>query len=487
MEIENKEQILQRRREIEEDLLEMLKKTKSDFSLDDIKVIIYNEDGQDCLTDIIAMFDRGGDISELENILELAHDAWNYFPHKTLNGLSPAEKTLEIKKNTTSSVYEEYSPRNEGEICELFEMMLFMKFDEIMPGKMSKKDSQWKKKFSLSKKEMQDFSELGIVNRIFRRWFQTNWGYEKVSDYFEGETPRYELSRMYPGIRQGKDYFSVNLEKQGDEWNVRPYYYSESFLKSEGGIFMYGLKKVREDKKNGKIHEPFFDVEFRDFIHWLDSGNAKVANKAGEESHAGSEFFKYWDLFLKMAPANIVLNIKIRKLNESEFLDLCFSIKNFLVKLFSSQPRGYNEYLLYDDAFGALWETIRVFDDELLSYAELITATKSGKNIEKFKKDQKPKKSIECMYSLGILFDRYILFPIERYFNGAELVWTSHDIFLEDLSGTMLTLKGELTDDSLDDKENNFLDTISPFDLKYMWYAPCTAFRLTGEIFKYFH
>src|SRR3989344_6069545 len=120
---------------------------------------------------------------------------------------------------------------------------------------------------------------------------------------------------MYPGIRQGKDYFSVNLEKQGDEWNVRPYYYSDSFL-----------------------------------------------------------------------------NIKIRKLNESEFLDLCFSIKNFLVKLFSSQPRGYNEYLLYDDAFGALWETIRVFDDELLSYAELITATKSGKNIEKFKKDQKPKK-----------------------------------------------------------------------------------------------
>ena len=98
MEIENKDQIFQRRKEIEEELLEMLKETKSDFGLDDIKEIIYNEDGQDCLTDVIAMFDRRGDISELENILELTNDAWNYFPHKLLGGLSPAEKVLEHSK-----------------------------------------------------------------------------------------------------------------------------------------------------------------------------------------------------------------------------------------------------------------------------------------------------------------------------------------------------------------------------------------------------
>src|SRR3989344_9656516 len=96
-EVENKEQILQRRKEIEEELLELLKETESDFGLDDIKEIIYNEDGQDCLTDIIAMFDRGGDASELENILDLVNDAWNYFPHKILGGLSPAEKLLEYQ------------------------------------------------------------------------------------------------------------------------------------------------------------------------------------------------------------------------------------------------------------------------------------------------------------------------------------------------------------------------------------------------------
>ena len=51
----------------------------------------------------MAMFDgstslttgRGGDASELSNVLELVTDAWNYFPHKLLDGLSPAEKLLE--------------------------------------------------------------------------------------------------------------------------------------------------------------------------------------------------------------------------------------------------------------------------------------------------------------------------------------------------------------------------------------------------------
>lgn len=95
MEIRSRQQILDRRKEIEQELLELLEETKSDFGLDDIKEIIYNEDGQDSLTDVIAMFDRGGDVSELSNILELVNDAWNYFPHKVIGGLSPAEKILE--------------------------------------------------------------------------------------------------------------------------------------------------------------------------------------------------------------------------------------------------------------------------------------------------------------------------------------------------------------------------------------------------------
>ncbi|MEW5908017.1 MAG: hypothetical protein AB1643_02460 [Patescibacteria group bacterium] len=100
MKIENKEQILQRRKEIEKELSEMLKEIESDFGIDDIKDIIYNEEGQDDLTKAIAMFDRGQGAVELENILDLINDAWNYFPHKILNGLSPAEKMLEYESKT---------------------------------------------------------------------------------------------------------------------------------------------------------------------------------------------------------------------------------------------------------------------------------------------------------------------------------------------------------------------------------------------------
>jgi len=97
MEYESKQQIIERQKEIEQELIEMLKKTKSPFSLEHIKDIVFHEKEQDDMTKIMAMFDRGGDASELSNILELVSDAWNYFPHKILNGLSPAEKLLEYE------------------------------------------------------------------------------------------------------------------------------------------------------------------------------------------------------------------------------------------------------------------------------------------------------------------------------------------------------------------------------------------------------
>ncbi|MBI5621557.1 hypothetical protein HY933_01675 [Candidatus Falkowbacteria bacterium] len=98
METLTKQQIIERRKEIEQELLDFLKETKSDFDLDDIKEIIYNEEDQDDLMDIIAMFDTGQDPIELNNILETINDAWNYFPHKILGGLSPAEKILESQQ-----------------------------------------------------------------------------------------------------------------------------------------------------------------------------------------------------------------------------------------------------------------------------------------------------------------------------------------------------------------------------------------------------
>ena len=95
MQTESKQQILERRKEIEHELVEMLKETESDFTLDHVRYAVYNEEESDDMMKIVAMFDRGGDASEIENVLELVTDAWNYFPHKVLGGISPAEKLLE--------------------------------------------------------------------------------------------------------------------------------------------------------------------------------------------------------------------------------------------------------------------------------------------------------------------------------------------------------------------------------------------------------
>ena len=82
MEPKSKEEILQTRKEIEEELVEMLKEVESEFTLEDIKEIIYNEEDQDDMMKVVSIFDQGGDISDLSNILETVTDAWNYFHTK---------------------------------------------------------------------------------------------------------------------------------------------------------------------------------------------------------------------------------------------------------------------------------------------------------------------------------------------------------------------------------------------------------------------
>lgn len=93
-----KESILERREEIEDELLNLLKKTKGDFTLDDIKEVIYNEKDDNEFSKIISIFDTGQDLKELNKILQLLNDAWNNFPHKCLNGLCPMEKRIEVNK-----------------------------------------------------------------------------------------------------------------------------------------------------------------------------------------------------------------------------------------------------------------------------------------------------------------------------------------------------------------------------------------------------
>ncbi len=86
--------ILKRRKEIEQAILSLLKEFESDFTLEDIKEVIYNERNNNEFSKIISIFDKGQDIDKLNEILQLLNDAWNYFPHKCLGGLCPMEKIL---------------------------------------------------------------------------------------------------------------------------------------------------------------------------------------------------------------------------------------------------------------------------------------------------------------------------------------------------------------------------------------------------------
>jgi len=92
------EEILKKRKEIENEISQMLKEINSLFNLGHIKDIIYHEEDSDDLMKIVSIFDRGGGAEELNKILEIVNDAWNYFPHKSLNGLCPMEKILEYQE-----------------------------------------------------------------------------------------------------------------------------------------------------------------------------------------------------------------------------------------------------------------------------------------------------------------------------------------------------------------------------------------------------
>ena len=91
-------EIIRHRKELEEELTDLLHQTESDFTLEDVKKAILDEKESGDMMKVVAMFDRGGDMSELSDVLELVTDAWNYFPHKALGGLSPKEKSLQFRE-----------------------------------------------------------------------------------------------------------------------------------------------------------------------------------------------------------------------------------------------------------------------------------------------------------------------------------------------------------------------------------------------------
>jgi hypothetical protein len=85
------------RRFIELRLAELLVQSKSTATPEHIKSIIYNEPtkrASEYIVDLIAVFDSPQVTFDLDILLPVLQDAWNYFPHRSLGGKCPAELFL---------------------------------------------------------------------------------------------------------------------------------------------------------------------------------------------------------------------------------------------------------------------------------------------------------------------------------------------------------------------------------------------------------
>lgn len=86
-------EILIRRDELRREIKNALKSVKSHFTVSDVEQAIYEEQEPDDYSKLLMMFDTGaGDSFEmLQNNMDLLTDAWNLFPHRSINGLCPEE------------------------------------------------------------------------------------------------------------------------------------------------------------------------------------------------------------------------------------------------------------------------------------------------------------------------------------------------------------------------------------------------------------
>jgi hypothetical protein len=86
------------RARIEKRLSDLLQQTGSEATLDDLKAIIFNDDGERPFAEYVMylteLFGAGGQV-HIDALIPAIQDAWNFFPHRRLAGRCPAQLFLE--------------------------------------------------------------------------------------------------------------------------------------------------------------------------------------------------------------------------------------------------------------------------------------------------------------------------------------------------------------------------------------------------------
>jgi hypothetical protein len=85
------ETILTERKHIEDELSEMFKRGRCALGVDAMKERIYHEHDIADLQRLVSFLDPDENLSNFQRQIDTIRDAWNYFPHEVLRGLSPAE------------------------------------------------------------------------------------------------------------------------------------------------------------------------------------------------------------------------------------------------------------------------------------------------------------------------------------------------------------------------------------------------------------
>jgi hypothetical protein len=87
-------------------LEQLLQDIDSSMTIDDVKRLIFEfgrDDFRTYLTAVLSTLDS--DVDEIEESeLQVVQDAWNYFPHRFLDGRCPAELLMELTGEDSSQL-----------------------------------------------------------------------------------------------------------------------------------------------------------------------------------------------------------------------------------------------------------------------------------------------------------------------------------------------------------------------------------------------
>jgi hypothetical protein len=90
----NPSEVKRRRALVEARLSRLIENAQIVLTIEDIKVLTFyhpHERFDAYIQQMFAIFDAGGHPVDEDTLLPVIQDAWNYFPHRSLNGRSPAE------------------------------------------------------------------------------------------------------------------------------------------------------------------------------------------------------------------------------------------------------------------------------------------------------------------------------------------------------------------------------------------------------------